>query len=261
MRSFTFISLAVITACAFSNCAQMPGRSASPSLTASEIIALEKLEPLPADRPIQIQVKFFDGNEVLAAPFVVARNGQTAAIEIAAEISYPTRYTLAKSRPVEDGIFPVTPATPTNFTTAPSGLSLKVTPQIRGAFIELSGSVIFSWSEGNTSTASVGEGIGSVTSEDRRITLSDNRHDLPVFGTRTTPFFIRALPGKTYTLKVKGEKGPVRIDITPALRAPDKGDIAQSWPASNDLRHLLAAYQPDGLVGRMAESILFKRKA
>ena len=243
MRSFTFITFtfAVITACAFSSCAQLSGRSASPSLTASEIVALEKLAPLPANRPILIGAKFYEGKEVIAAPFVTSRNGQTAAIEIAAEVSYPTRYTLAKSTPVEGGIFPVTPATPASFTTAPTGLSLKVTPQIRGAFIELSGSVIFSWSEGSTTTASVGEGIGSVTSEDRRITLTDNRHDLPVFGTRTTPFFIRALPGKTYTLKVKGEKGPIRIDITPSLRTPDKAEIARSWPGSNDLRHLLAA--------------------
>ena len=240
MRPAFLTPLLLLTACAFFNCAQMPGGNAYPSLTASEIVALEKLDPLPSSRPIQIDAKFFDGEDVIAAPSVIARNGQTAAVEIAAEVSYPTRYTLAESRPVEGGNFPVTPATPTDFTTAPTGLSLKVTPQIRGAFIELSGSVIISWSEGNTTTASVGEGIGSVTTEDRRVTMTDNRHDLPVFGTRTTPFFIRALPGKTYTLNVKGEKGPIRIDITPSLRAPDKGDIASSRPNSKDLRYLLA---------------------
>ena len=241
MRPLLLITLALFTVCAFTQCAQMPGRGTANSLTASEIIALEKLPPLPASRPVQVEAKFYDGNEVIAAPTVVARNGQTAAVEIAAEISYPTRYTLASSREVEGDLFPITPATPTDFTTAPTGLSLKIKPQVRGAFIELSGSVIFSWSEGNTSTASVGEGIGSVTSEDRRITLTDNRHDLPVFGTRTTPFFIRALPGKTYTLKVQGEKGPIRIDITTALRAPDRGDIAGSESGSSQLRHLLAA--------------------
>jgi hypothetical protein len=240
----SLIPLALLIAVALPGCAQLTNRgSGVPSLTASELIALEKLEPLPANRPIQIEAKFFDGAEVIAAPSVVALNGQTAAVEIAAEVSYPSRYTLAKAQSVDGANFPITPATPANFKTAPTGLSLKITPQIRDAFIELSGSVIFSWSEGNTTTASVGEGIGSVTSEDRRVTLTDNRHDLPVFGTRTTPFFIRALPGKTYTLKVKGEKGPIRIDITPTLRAPDKGDIANSrpdLPNSDDFRHLLS---------------------
>ncbi len=228
MRRALLTTLALLSACAFSSCAQLTNRGASLSLTASEIAALESLEALPTNRPVQVEAKFFEGQETIAAPKVVARSGQTAAVEIAAEVTYPTRYTLAESRRGADGSFPVTPATPADFTVAPTGLSLKVSPRITGAFIELTGSVIFSWSEGTTNTAAVGEGIGRVTTDDRRVTLTDNRHDLPVFGTRTTPFFIRALPGKTYTLQVKGEKSPIRIDITATLLAPDRGELAES---------------------------------
>lgn len=230
MRPFQIATLALLTACAFSNCAQLATRGVAPSLTASEIAALQSLEALPNNRPVQVEAKFYEGQQTIAAPKVVARSGQTAAVEIAAEVTYPTRYSLAKSGPSADGAFPVSPGNPVDFTTAPTGLSLKMTPRITGGFIELSGSVIFSWSEGATNTAAVGEGIGSVTTDDRRATLTDNRHDLPVFGTRTTPFFIRALPGKTYTLQVKGEKGPIRIDITATLLAPDKGELAEHSP-------------------------------
>jgi len=213
------------------NCAQL-GQTNTPRLTTAEIVALEQLEDLPKGRAVKIQTRFSDGAEELAAPSVVARSGQTAAIEISTEEVYPTRYSLAKSAPESadnssgGNIFPVTPATPDDFTEAPTGLSLECAPDIVGGFIEISGRVVVRWKESTTSSASVGEGIGTIYTGDKRIVLTENRHDLPVFGSRATPFFVRALPGKTYTLIVRGEKGPINIDITAELLAPDRGELA-----------------------------------
>jgi len=228
----------LLTLCALlPNCAHFSQSSGS-RLTALDIVALEQLDDLPAGRAIKIQTRFSDGAEQLAAPSVTARSGQTAAIELATEELYPTRYSLAKSNSESTSgngnVFPVSPATPADFTEAPTGLSLECTPHVVGGFIEISGRVVVRWKEGTTDKASAGEGIGTIFTNDERFVVTENRHELPVFGSRATPFFVRALPGKTYTLIVRGEKGPINIDITAELLAPDRGELA-TVPRSAEL--------------------------
>lgn len=216
---------------ALASCAQIsqPGGS---DLTVADIATLDSLEALPANRPVQIQTQFNDGSNVIAAPSVVARSGETAAIEIASEVAYPTRFTLpqttAAAGNAADGgsTFPVTPAQPDQLTQAPTGLTLECTPEIVGAFIEIKGRVVFRWSEESTNTAAVGEGIGIITTDDGRVVISENRHELPVFGSRSTPFFVRARPGETYTLSVRGEENLITIDLTVSLMEPDRGELA-----------------------------------
>ncbi len=247
MRTIS-ITLPLLTLCALlPNCAQL-GQSGNSRLTAADIVALEALEDLPTGRAVKIQTRFSDGAEQLAAPSVTARSGQTAAIELATEEVYPTRYSLAKSTAESTtgngNVFPVTPATPDDFTEAPTGLSLECTPEIVGGFIEISGRVVVRWKESTSDKASVGEGIGTIFSNDKRIVVTENRHDLPVFGSRATPFFVRALPGKTYTLIVRGEKGPINIDITAELLAPDRGELATALrPVKGAAPLLLAAVE------------------
>ncbi len=236
--------LPILTLCALlPNCAQL-GQTNAARLTAADIVALEQLDDLPTGRAVKIQTRFSDGAKELAAPSVTTHSGQTAAIELATEDVYPTRYSLAKPTPESTGddgnLFPVAPATPEDFTEAPTGLSLECTPEIVGGFIEISGRIVVRWKEGTTDNAAVGEGIGTIFTNDQRIVITENRHNLPVFGSRATPFFVRALPGKTYTVMVRGEKGPIKIDITAELLAPERGELA-ARPTSQSAYALLVA--------------------
>ena len=139
------------------------------------------------------------GTDIMTAPSVLARSGETATIEIIREFIYPTEY-----EPPElpnqvgatggiggagqgSGIFPVTPATPTAFETRNTGVTLEIQPTI-GAndfvidlrfapeIVEFEGFINY----GSPITSPASDAFGNPTN----VTITDNRIEMPVFASR-----------------------------------------------------------------------------
>jgi len=71
------------------------------------------------------------GVDLMSAPKVTARSGQTARIEIIREFIYPTEFDPPQiPQNTNSGLTPVTPSTPSSFDTRNLGVELEVQPQI-----------------------------------------------------------------------------------------------------------------------------------
>jgi len=71
------------------------------------------------------------GVDLMSAPKITARSGQTARIEIVSEFIYPTEFDPPQIPENSDsGLTPVTPSTPSSFDTRNLGVELEVQPQI-----------------------------------------------------------------------------------------------------------------------------------
>ena len=144
------------------------------------------------------------GTDIMTAPSVLARSGETATIEIIREFIYPTEYEppeLPNSVGGGGGFggggvggvgggtnsFPVTPATPTAFETTNTGVTLEIQPTI-GAndfvidlrfapqIIEFEGFINY----GSPITSPTTDLFGNPVN----ITITENRIEMPVFSVR-----------------------------------------------------------------------------
>lgn len=73
------------------------------------------------------------GVELLASPAVVTRSGQRASIRLVRDFPYPTEYNppqIPTNIGRNVGVIPITPATPTAFSTRPVGIEVEVEPVI-----------------------------------------------------------------------------------------------------------------------------------
>ena len=140
------------------------------------------------------------GTDIMTAPSVLARSGETATIEIIREFIYPTEYeppelpNTVGSTSLDNGftggssgIFPVTPATPTAFETRNTGVTLEIQPTI-GAndyvidlrfapeIVEFEGFVNYGSPITSPSTDALGNSVS--------VTITENRIEMPVFASR-----------------------------------------------------------------------------
>ena len=109
-----------------------PTRQAQGSSVAPGILSLTGLF---TDGQVQMVMRGLDqkkGSDIVAVPSVTTRSGQQSSIEIIREFIYPTEYEppeLPNSVGTNsEGIFPVTPATPTAFEMRKVGVILEVLP-------------------------------------------------------------------------------------------------------------------------------------
>ena len=144
------------------------------------------------------------GVDIMTAPHVVARSGETAKIEIVREFIYPTEYDPPElpDRVTATGVFPVTPATPTAFETRNTGVSLEVLPQtgdtndyvinleFRPEVVEFEGFINY------------GSPITGTTEDGESVIITENRIEMPVFATRKIETAITIFDG--YTVAVGG---------------------------------------------------------
>lgn len=140
------------------------------------------------------------GTDIMTAPNVLARSGETATIEIIREFIYPTEYEppqlpntvgatggVGAAGGAGAGIFPVTPSTPTAFETRNTGVTLEIQPTI-GAndfvvdlrfapeIVEFEGFINY----GSPITSPTTDAFGNPDS----ITITENRIEMPVFSSR-----------------------------------------------------------------------------
>ncbi len=183
------------------------------------------------------------GTDLMTAPSVTAKSGQKAKIEIIREFIYPTEYEppqipqsvgqnsgtsllgagLAGSGS-SGGSFPVTPATPTAFTTRNTGVTLEIEPTIGEndfvidlrfvpEIVEFEGFINYGSPIQTTSTDALGFPVTNV--------LTENRIEMPVFSTRRVSSQLTVYDG--YTVAVGGL---MREDVQKVEdRVPILGDI------------------------------------
>ena len=167
------------------------------------------------------------GVDVMVAPNVVARSGDTAKIEVIREFIYPTEYDPPElpDRVTTTGIFPVTPSTPTAFETRNTGVTLEILPQtgdtndfvinlnFKPEVIEFEGFINY----GSPILGSATNADGST----EEIVITENRIEMPIFSTRRVETAITIFDGHTVAVG-----GLMREDVQNVEdKIPILGDI------------------------------------
>ncbi|HUF62850.1 MAG TPA: Amuc_1098 family type IV pilus outer membrane protein [Verrucomicrobiales bacterium] len=169
------------------------------------------------------------GSDLMTAPNIVAKSGSRAKVEIIRELIYPTEYDppeLPQTVGAEatQGGFPVTPATPTAFTTRNTGVTLEVDPVVGpdGYTIDLNMAPEVVEFEGfvNYGSPITTAGINALN-QPIQITITDNRIDMPVFQTRRATTNVTVWDGQTVAIG-----GLIREDVQHVEdKVPLVGDI------------------------------------
>jgi general secretion pathway protein D len=217
-----------------------PNRTAQNNSVAPGILSLTGLF---TDGQVQMIMRGLaqkKGTDIMTAPSVLARSGETATIEIIREFIYPTEY-----EPPElpnqvgatgglgggvgggggSGIFPVTPSTPTAFETRNTGVTLEIQPTI-GAndyvidlrfapeIVEFEGFINY----GSPITSPASDAFGNPTN----VTITENRIEMPVFASRRVNTGLTIYDGHTVAVG-----GLMREDVQ---RVEDKVPIFGDLP-------------------------------
>ena len=180
------------------------------------------------------------GADVMTAPSILAKSGESATIEVIREFIYPTEYeppelpqsvgTTGNSSNNGDGgggsteIFPVTPATPTGFETRNTGVTLEIEPTIgeNNYSIDLRFAPELVEFEGFINYGSPIQTLGSdIFGNPISITITENRIEMPVFATRRVTTGLTIYDG--YTVAVGG------------LMREDVQNVEDSVPILGDL--------------------------
>ena len=179
------------------------------------------------------------GTDVMTAPSILAKSGESATIEVIREFIYPTEYEPPElpqsvgstSSGGDDGgggggaeIFPVTPATPTGFETRNTGVTLEIEPTIgeNNYSIDLRFAPELVEFEGFINYGSPIQTLGQdVFGNPVSITITENRIEMPVFATRRVTTGLTIYDG--YTVAVGG------------LMREDVQNVEDSVPILGDL--------------------------
>lgn len=217
-----------------------PQRTADTNVAAPGILSLTGLF---SQGQVQVLLRGLSqrrGTDIMTAPSVLARSGETATIEIIREFIYPTEY-----EPPElpnqvgatgglgggadgggaSGIFPVTPSTPTAFETRNTGVTLEIQPTI-GAndlvidlrfapeIVEFEGFINY----GSPITSPASDALGNPTN----VVITENRIEMPVFASRRVTTGLTIFDGHTVAVG-----GLMREDVQ---RVEDKVPILGDLP-------------------------------
>ncbi|MGB2402833.1 MAG: Amuc_1098 family type IV pilus outer membrane protein [Akkermansiaceae bacterium] len=181
------------------------------------------------------------GTDVMTAPSILAKSGESATIEVIREFIYPTEYeppelpqsvgtSTAGGNTVDGGgggsaeIFPVTPATPTGFETRNTGVTLEIEPTIgeNNYAIDLRFAPELVEFEGFINYGSPIQTLGQdILGNPVSITITENRIEMPVFATRRVNTGLTIYDG--YTVAVGG------------LMREDVQNVEDSVPILGDL--------------------------
>jgi len=200
-----------------------PNRTAQSANPAPGILALTGLF---TDGQVQMIMRGLSqkkGTDLMTAPSVTAKSGQKATIEIIREFIYPTEYEppqlpnsvggnanlntggLGSGSGSSAGLFPVTPATPTAFTTRNTGVTLEIEPTIGEneftvdlkfvpEIVEFEGFINY----GSPIQSPASDFLGNPTT----VTITENRIEMPVFSSRRVNTGLTIYDG--YTVAVGG---------------------------------------------------------
>lgn len=216
-----------------------PNRTAQTANVAPGILSLTGLFTDGEVKVIMRGLSQKKGADLMTAPSVTARSGQSAKIEVIREFIYPTEYeppelpnsvgttsgiSLVPGGGQSGGSFPVTPATPTAFETRPTGITLEIEPTIgENDFLinlkfvpeitEFEGFINYGSPIQAPGTDALGNPVVSV--------ITENRIEMPVFSIRRVNSELSIYDG--YTVAIGGL---IREDVQNVEdKVPILGDI------------------------------------
>ena len=217
-----------------------PSRSSQATNVAPGILSITGLFDQNAAQMIMRGLSQKKGADVMTAPSILAKSGESATIEVIREFIYPTEYeppelpqsvgTTSSSSNDGDGgggsaeIFPVTPATPTGFETRNTGVTLEIEPTIgeNNYSIDLRFAPELVEFEGFINYGSPIQTLGTdILGNPISITITENRIEMPVFATRRVTTGLTIYDG--YTVAVGG------------LMREDVQNVEDSVPILGDL--------------------------
>lgn len=203
-----------------------PNRSSSRDAPAPGIMSFTGIFDQGSMQMIMRGLSQKKGTDVMTAPSVTAKSAEKAKIEVVREFIYPTDYTepqLPSSTGSTDtgpigwpgtggsgggsqasiNAFPVTPSTPTGFTTRPVGVTLEIEPNItEGQFVidfrfvpeivEFDGFINYG---SPISTAGIDADGNPAT-----VVITENRIEMPVFSTRKVETNLYVYDGHTVSI-------------------------------------------------------------
>ena len=217
-----------------------PSRSSQATNVAPGILSITGLFDNGQAQMIMRGLSQKKGADVMTAPSILAKSGESATIEVIREFIYPTEYeppelpqsvgtTSSSSNNVDGGggsaeIFPVTPATPTGFETRNTGVTLEIEPTIgeNNYSIDLRFAPELVEFEGFINYGSPIQTLGTdILGNPISITITENRIEMPVFATRRVTTGLTIYDG--YTVAVGG------------LMREDVQNVEDSVPILGDL--------------------------
>ena len=217
-----------------------PSRSSQATNVAPGILSITGLFDNGQAQMIMRGLSQKKGADVMTAPSILAKSGESATIEVIREFIYPTEYeppelpqsvgTTSSSSNDGDGggggaeIFPVTPATPTGFETRNTGVTLEIEPTIgeNNYSIDLRFAPELVEFEGFINYGSPIQTLGTdILGNPISITITENRIEMPVFATRRVTTGLTIYDG--YTVAVGG------------LMREDVQNVEDSVPILGDL--------------------------
>jgi len=216
-----------------------PSRSSQATNVAPGILSITGLFDNGQAQMIMRGLSQKKGADVMTAPSILAKSGESATIEVIREFIYPTEYE-PPELPQEVGvtsqnadagvggggaqIFPVTPATPTGFETRNTGVTLEIEPTIgeNNYSIDLRFAPELVEFEGFINYGSPIQTLGQdIFGNPVSITITENRIEMPVFATRRVTTGLTIYDG--YTVAVGG------------LMREDVQNVEDSVPILGDL--------------------------
>ncbi|MEZ0254696.1 MAG: hypothetical protein ACAI37_05430 [Chthoniobacter sp.] len=146
-------------------------------------------------------------------------DGRKAVLEMIREFRFPTAFNppaapkeALAGKTNQDGVYPITPTTPTEFETLNTGWTITLTTKARGGLVEVYGVADF------VEVDLIAGGYGALSGPiitDQGVLITPNRLDLPKSKTTTTRFHVFALPGESYDVTLyrgtKAEKHTVTV--------------------------------------------------
>jgi len=215
-----------------------PSRSSQATNVAPGILSITGLFDNGQAQMIMRGLSQKKGADVMTAPSILAKSGESATIEVIREFIYPTEYeppelpqsvgtTSSTSNDGDGGgaeIFPVTPATPTGFETRNTGVTLEIEPTIgeNNYSIDLRFAPELVEFEGFINYGSPIQTLGTdILGNPISITITENRIEMPVFATRRVTTGLTIYDG--YTVAVGG------------LMREDVQNVEDSVPILGDL--------------------------
>lgn len=201
------------------------------------------------------------GADIMTAPSIMARPGETATIEIIREFIYPTEYE-PPQLPNQvgaggfvgggaggggggtGGAFPVTPATPAAFETRNTGITLEIEPSLGDndyvidlrfapEIVEFEGFINY----GSPIQASATDALGNTNT----LTITENRIEMPVFSSRRVNTSLTIYDGHTVAIggliREEVEKVEDKVPILGDL--PLIGRLFQSTAENRDKSNLV----------------------
>ncbi|QJE98635.1 hypothetical protein [Luteolibacter luteus] len=198
------------------NCSQQT--ASNPSISIDHLADLSGGKPVVA-KEYRLRVVIEEKGKIVNESTLAARPGKEAKFSMTREFVYPSAYQLAAVSTLKVPAstsprpYPVTPSTPKEFVTRDLGYTGSLTVKPEGGFLVIKGMLANESFIGFSRAP--GEAISPIKDAKTRVTLTENRVDLPNFVRSETPVFIAGLPGVPHKIELPGVKGSVTITAEP----------------------------------------------